>query len=1677
MRSAVRSWLRRTDRYWDSLLGRTPAAARPAARSRQGRRTPPRLSLEGLEGREAPSESLASLGAPVGLGLAWTPFPDDLADRPAATAVASHARTADDSEADRRKPRWDDLIDLTTAPARPVRAAPASESDTTPRRQTGDDPSSAWPAGVGVRPPAQWVGAGQVSAASQAVASPPAGAPPTTGGTATTTTVAGDFAPSVGMPAAPVAPFSLASASTASEAPSTAAASPAFSTAPAAAPESSLLHPAYVLDANKGAVLTEAAPNRDFAGWAADLKAQVSGAAVLSYSWDLSGAPDATGATGTDTYHLQFTWGSFTGPARSETISLTTTFVGGGSQTQTFTFRVDGTDSPAWTSTPPTGSSSFPAVTTEDVLFGEGSVTGPTYALGLASGKATTTHTLPTYNPDVPALSFVYASTAADARPIVRVRYALPDTAAVPATVTAQLTFNGVTYDPVVYDTTGMNPGDVLEFALQADATGLPTGRYDYSVAVTGPSGGGVIGGDGGLDGATADGATAGDIGGGGGTTTTTYAGRVDVVNDAGSAFGAGWSLAGLNRLWAVSDGLVVEQAGGVSQFRPAPPPPPPGGGFQDLSVSFEDGPGDFTDLVRNEDGTYTQTLTDGTRINYSAAGLQTSVVDRDGNTTSYGYDASNRLTSITDRHGLATTLAYDANGKLASVTDPAGRTTGFTVTAGKLTTITDADTHSWSYGYDTAGKLTSITDPTSRQTVIAYGAGGRAASATWGTGATEYLTPQAVVGLAVPPQGTSSNPAPAVLAAASTAVHTDGRGYDWTYRFDWSGFGSTARADAPDGGVSVAFHDPNDLTWLSADPLGRRARAYFDDKGNATEAVNPDDTYSTATYNGFAEPLTATDELGHTTTYGYNANGDLTSITDPLGKVTTQTVNPDGTVATRTDPLGHTVTFGYDARGRLVSQTDSLNHTTTYGYDTKGNRTTVTDSLNHTTTTAYDAMNRVTSVTDAQGGVTSYTYDAAGRTLTVTDPDNNTTTYTYSTAVDKVATETDPLGHVTAYAYDGEGDLTAVTDRDGRVREFSYDPTGRKTGEVWRDTVGGPAVYTGSLSYDLAGEVQSVADNYSSYAYTYDARGRVRTEDDAGTPGLPHVVLTYGYDAKGDLTSVSDNLGTAVAYSYTVRDQLAGASLSVNGVLGPNASFGYDDAGRLTSETRQDGTTGPTVGTAFGYDDVNRLTSIAHTSSAAGSLSSFAYGYDAADRLTSYSGPDGTLAYAYDDTNQLTGVSGSATESFAYDGNGNRAGGGYATGAGNRLTSDGTYNYTYDAEGNRLTKTRISDGQVTSYTYDERNRLTEVQVRSAGGVLLADERYTYDALNRRIAVLTDPDGAGPQPAARLWTAYRGDNAWADFDGSGTLQTRYLFGLGMDSLIARANTAGAVGWYLTDAVGSVRQIVATGGGVLYAASYTAFGQVRSSTGTGGDRFGFTGREFSTVTGDWYYRARYYDAGTGRFLGQDPLRFGGGDTNLYRYVGNVPTGATDPTGLRGFREWWSETWIANIGAAGDGIVDGAAMFANAATFHQIDSLNNYVNRTIAENGGAYQAANVSMHVGAYALEAAGALYIAGAAGAPTAGVGVTGTSTAEGCANVHVSWGIATRGGSIVWRGGYRDGVFVERAFSTPGYWNSLTGIPVLNSAAVAEAPLVSCFGRGICLTTAVNAILRGWRVW
>src|SRR6185437_10933981 len=81
-------------------------------------------------------------------------------------------------------------------------------------------------------------------------------------------------------------------------------------------------------------------------------------------------------------------------------------------------------------------------------------------------------------------------------------------------------------------------------------------------------------------------------------------------------------------------------------------------------------------------------------------------------------------------------------------------------------------------------------------------------------------------------------------------------------------------------------------------------------------------------------------------------------------------------------------------------------------------------------------------------------------------------------------------------------------------------------------------------------------------------------------------------------------------------------------------------------------------------------------------------------------------------------------------------------------------------------------------------------------------------------------------------------------------------------------------------------------------TYDSFGKLTATNGSLTNPFRYTGREFDSETGLYYYRARYYDPTTGRFLSEDPIEFKGG-INFYTYVGNNAPNLTDPEGNLGF----------------------------------------------------------------------------------------------------------------------------------------------------------------------------------
>ncbi|WP_158265153.1 RHS repeat-associated core domain-containing protein [Blastopirellula marina] len=575
------------------------------------------------------------------------------------------------------------------------------------------------------------------------------------------------------------------------------------------------------------------------------------------------------------------------------------------------------------------------------------------------------------------------------------------------------------------------------------------------------------------------------------------------------------------------------------------------------------------------------------------------------------------------------------------------------------------------------------------------------------------------------------------------------------------------------------------------------------------------------------------------------------------------------------------------------------------------------TNRLGNETSYDYDNLGRLLKKTDAEGGETEYTYDANGNRLTLTDPEENTTTWTYD-YLNRMLTNTNELSDTRTYEYDAAGNLVEYTDRNGRVIEYEYDNLQRRTAENWMD--GATTVHTFSYSYDAASQLIEASDSAATYTFTYDNLGRnTSTEHDLAALGFD-VVIDEAYDALGRRVSLTaeidgtDDLENTYAYDYLNRmTQVTQAGQSGgNAVAEKRVDFTYDaeDKYQFTSITRYADLAGTeTVATStYGYDYADQLTSITHVDGGSSTLAGYTYSYDEGNRLTGftvygYSAEDAT--YSYDDTDQLTGADRSGTtsdESYTYDENGNRTGGGYSTGDNNQVLSDGTYNYTYDDEGNRLTKTNISTGAYEAYSWDHRNRLASVTAYDASDVKQWKVDYGYDAFNNLVSREVDSNGDGMVDASGYFV-YNGNQIMLVVDDAGDVEHRMLWGPQVDQLLADEDGAGDVLWALNDNQNTVRDYVEyddllDDSTVVNHIAYDAVGQIDSETSGALDtfRFRYTGKYVDLLTGLQYNLNRWYDPAAARWMSEDPISFAAGDENLYRYVGNGYLNAVDPSGL-------------------------------------------------------------------------------------------------------------------------------------------------------------------------------------
>jgi RHS repeat-associated protein len=457
-----------------------------------------------------------------------------------------------------------------------------------------------------------------------------------------------------------------------------------------------------------------------------------------------------------------------------------------------------------------------------------------------------------------------------------------------------------------------------------------------------------------------------------------------------------------------------------------------------------------------------------------------------------------------------------------------------------------------------------------------------------------------------------------------------------------------------------------------------------------------------------------------------------------------------------------------------------------------------------------------------------------------------------------------------------------------------------------------GEGSYTANYSYDAAGHLTSASDGNSTYAMTYNSNGLVTQIDNNGTPTGPRVVINVGYDNLSRMTSQSATVSSTADflnnYTYDAASRLTKITQTQqtggHSVADKRIDLTYTAANLLSTVDRYADLTGTNLvaTSTWGYDAKGQATSLSEVKGGT-TLESYTWTYDHIGRLTADTIGAANDTYTYDANSQVTAAthSGGSNQSFSYDANGNRTNTGYSTTTDNEMTSDGTYNYHYDNQGNIDKKTTISTGTYITYTWDYRNRLTDAKTYNSSNVLTLAVKYAYDVFDRLIEKQVDPTGGGTYTSKQRYAYDANNNIVLVYNGSGSLTDRMLNGESLNQHLADENGSGTVSWYLTDREGTVNDVIRYASGtttVVDHLTYGVFGNISSQTNSGNQPlFAYTSQLWDPSTVLYYDHARWYDARTGRFLSRDPLSFHAGDTDLYRYVHNGPTNFTDPTGLQ------------------------------------------------------------------------------------------------------------------------------------------------------------------------------------
>ncbi len=539
------------------------------------------------------------------------------------------------------------------------------------------------------------------------------------------------------------------------------------------------------------------------------------------------------------------------------------------------------------------------------------------------------------------------------------------------------------------------------------------------------------------------------------------------------------------------------------------------------------------------------------------------------------------------------------------------------------------------------------------------------------------------------------------------------------------------------------------------------------------------------------------TDGRGFTTSFSYDGSNRLTGVQFPDGSSKSMEYDPHGNLTKEVDETGRTVIHAYDALNRRVSSTVDLNGNGIADSRSAG------DLVEETT---YNDLNLPVTQTNARGIVTRYEYDAIGRPVKVIANDGAADAADRQVTVsDYKVAGLNNGNEVGSSVFDISGfKPVRLTDPEGRVATFKYDKLYRlieqsgtdagtvKTTYAVKDSSSNPATVSHRVdplrlthfTYDAQGRAIKTLhpDGTSSQTFythhgqpwktvneqgkitltRFDAAGRVKAVESPAVAGVT-AITTTGYDLAGNTEWVKDALGRVTSTAYDRRNrptfvtlpEVVDAGDAQQVLRHPVTETRYDACGRVTVAVDPLG-----YETKKFYDRAGRAT---HTEDALGNVTSMTYDpagnvltttnakgqqvtnlYDAFNRLVHTTDHSGIVnEFKYDKAGNRTQVKDGRGKisSFTYDGQ-NRVKTQVFQGS---LTSAGTaaqdvWTNTYNAAV-KLSETDPA-GNITTYTYDDRDRLDTVSTPALGAVAANVRTFSYDACGRMLSVTESSNSA-----------------------------------------------------------------------------------------------------------------------------------------------------------------------------------------------------------------------------------------------------------------------------------------------------------------------------------------------